>query len=87
MPYIQGIIEQVPEIKTVIYAPFETRQKKLDLTKIDSPNVAIKSFDEIMTVGKTSKITSNPNAQINKNTIAVIMYTSVSPGTSHTAEP
>ena len=62
----------------MIYAPFETRQKKLDLTKIDSPNVAIKSFDEIMTLGKTSKITSNPNAQINKNTIAVIMYTSVS---------
>ena len=62
----------------MIYAPFETRQKKLDLTKIDSPNVAIKSFDEIMMLGKTSKITSNPNAQINKNTIAVIMYTSVS---------
>jgi len=61
----------------VIYAPFETRQKKLDSTKIDSSNVAIKSFDEIMTLGKTSKITSNPNAQINKNTIAVIMYTSV----------
>ena len=62
----------------MIYAPFENRQKKLDLTKIDSPDVAIKSFDEIMTIGKTSKITSNPNAQINKDTIAVIMYTSVS---------
>jgi len=77
---IKGIIEQVPEIKTVIYAPFENRQKKLDLTKIDSPNVAIKSFDEIITIGKTSKITSNPNAQINKDTIAVIMYTSGTTG-------
>lgn len=77
---LKGIIDQVPEIKTVIYAPFENRQRKLDIGKINSPHVDLKTFEEVKDLGKHSNITSNPNAQITKNTIAVIMYTSGTTG-------
>ena len=70
---VQGILDRLPQIKTVIYAPFENKQKKLDVSKFGA---SMKSFDEVLEMGKKSNIKKNPNTEITNDTIAVIMYTS-----------
>ena len=76
---MKSVVENCPDLKTLIYAPFENAAQKLDLSNFPK-TVKTVSFEEVLRTGEISNIRSNPNEPITRDTICVIMYTSGTTG-------
>jgi len=76
---IKAVAKDLPDLKTIIYCPFENKMQKLDLSDFPAKTKYV-SYEEVLKIGQKSEIKRNPNGEITKDTIAIIMYTSGTTG-------